>query len=289
MTLAPHLLLWLALAAPSPLPAAAQEHHDRAIVHLDAGDRLAAVDEFERAYAALPDPIAQRAGRGALMGSIRGTLLDLYDATHDPAHLVRLQALQLRHRDELRAALGPDAAPEATSGTQAAIDEVEAELERVQPAPLLPASEPAPAPVPAPAPTLAPPPLHDPAEAAAAAASRRRHRVGSALLGASALPIVATIASVAVYGDRYRTIVKQGELIDKEGGVATDAQLAATLKLHHDGQIARTVAIVSGSLGAALVLAGVAVLAGRRRPASRVAAAPLLAPQAWGLGLHGRF
>lgn len=283
------LMLWLALAASSLslLPPAAQEHHDRAIVHLDAGDRLAAVDEFERAYAALPDPVAQRSERGALMGSIRGTLLDLYDASHDPAHLVRLQALQLRHRDELQAALGPDATPEATSGTQASIDEVEAELQRVQPAPLLPA--PTPATKPEPAPTTTPAPLHGPAEAEANAASRRRRHIGGALLGISALPIVATIASAAVYADRYRAITKQGELIDTEGGVATDRQVATALKYHHDGQIARTVAIVSGSLGAALVIAGVAVLAGGRRQPSRVAAAPLISPQVWGLGLHGRF
>jgi hypothetical protein len=281
------LAIHFGIAAPTELTPTAQEHHDRAIVHLDAGDKPAAIEEFERAYAALPDPVEQRAARGALLGAIRGTLLDLYDESQDPAHLVRLQALLIRHRDELQTALGPAATPEATSGTQKAIDEIEAEMQRVQPAPLLPA--PAPVLVPPPPTAASVPPLHDPREAEEAAATRRRRRVGGALLGASMVPIAATIAGGTVYAARYRAIVKQGERVDKEGGVATDAQVETALKMQREGQAARIVAIVGASLGGALLVAGVAVLATKRRPQPRVGAAPLLSPQVWGLGLHGSF
>jgi len=71
--------------------------------------------------------------------------------------------------------------------------------------------------------------------------------------------------------------------------VATDAQVETALQMQREGQAARVVAIVGASVGAALLVAGVAVLATGKRARPRVSAAPLISPQAWGLGLHGRF
>ena len=70
------LLLFLA-EPPTSLSPEAAEHNTRAMQHYDAGQYAPAVDEFYAAYTAMPDARRDREGRGLLLGSMRGTLLDL--------------------------------------------------------------------------------------------------------------------------------------------------------------------------------------------------------------------
>lgn len=278
-------------AAAPDLPPAAQVHHDQAILYVDADDYLAAAAELELAYAAMPDPVLHRAGRGTIAGTLRGVLMHLYDTTHDPAHLLRLRDLFSRHRDALQAALGPSATPEDTAGTQRELDRLDAELERIQPPPLLGAGTASASPVeatpPPPAPNIVPP-LHPPADAQDTRA-RRRRRVGGALLGSVALPLAAALAGTGVYVDRYRLIAAFDHALDASGQLATDDQRARVAALNHQGVVARGVAIAAGTAAGVLLVTGVAVLATGRRPAKQLGVAPTFTPSSWGLGLRGRF
>lgn len=105
------LVLTLSLAPspePSPLSPEAAEHHRRAMVFYDNGQLAPAFDEFQAAYASMPDARGDRAGREILLGSMRATLLEMHAMNGDAAPLCRLQAVLQAHIDALAAA-HPDA------------------------------------------------------------------------------------------------------------------------------------------------------------------------------------
>ena len=259
---------WLCLGAvgspePSP-PPEVKTYEAAAMVFFDAGDFASAADLFERAYLAMPDPVLYREWRGAMLGSLRGTLLDLYDQTGDVAHLVRIRDLLVRHREALRAALGASAKLEDTARVDAEIDALGRRLAELLP-PLLTR------------------------EAPARAAARGRRRVGAALLGSSAVPLVAAAVALGVHVDRYRRIENLDRELDDAGRPATASELARVDALGRQSVAARGAAIATASIGGVLLVAGVAVLATGRRSSSRVSVAPLLSPRVWGLGFTGRF
>jgi hypothetical protein len=69
--------------------------------HHDDGALALALDEFQAAYDAMPDPRGDREGRELVLGDLHATLLDLHDATAAAAPLCRLADLLLSHADAL--------------------------------------------------------------------------------------------------------------------------------------------------------------------------------------------
>lgn len=205
------------------------------------------------------------------------------------AHLVRIRDLLVRHREALRAALGASAKLEDTARVDAEIDALGRRLAELLP-PLL--TREAPVVESPPAASAAAPevvaPLHTPEDAARAAA-RGRRRVGAALLGSSAVPLVAAAVALGVHVDRYRRIENLDRELDDAGRPATASELARVDALGRQSVAARGAAIATASIGGVLLVAGVAVLATGRRSSSRVSVAPLLSPRVWGLGFTGRF
>lgn len=96
----------------APVPAAlspeAGEHNAKAMQFYDSRQLEPAFEEFQAAYNTMPDPRRDRAGRELLIGSMRATLLDLYDATGEPGPLCRLQAVLQTHMDALTTAFPDD-------------------------------------------------------------------------------------------------------------------------------------------------------------------------------------
>jgi len=287
-------VVWLALAAAnvSPaLPPEAAAHNERGIALVDAGQFEAGIAELERAYAAMPAPLKYRVGRGMVAGSLRSALTRLYQATGAPGHLCRLRRILLGHRSELLAALGASGGPDDFIGTDEAIQEVDAALagrpcEDPGPPPEAPPPEPSPGPPPGPPTRIAPaasepPPLHPPKTASAR--ERRLRGAGAALLGVGGLATIGAVTAAAIYADRYRRL----DALDRE--LDGPAEFAEWERLYHGGWHARTAAIVTGSIAAVLVVAGVAVLAPRPGRAKRASLAPAIGARTWGIHLSGRF
>jgi len=126
------LLLFLG-EPPTSLSPEAAEHNTRAMQYYDAGQYAPAVDEFYAAYKAMPDARRDREGRGLLLGSMRGTLLDLYDQTHEPAPLCRLQSLLKEHVDALTAAYPDDPEMLEIRSARARHEEVTRQLAAIGP------------------------------------------------------------------------------------------------------------------------------------------------------------
>lgn len=78
------LLLTLTLVRPALSPEAT-EHNTSAMRLYDAGQLAPALDEFQAAYASLPDPRLDREGREQLLGSMLATLLAMHAATGEAA------------------------------------------------------------------------------------------------------------------------------------------------------------------------------------------------------------
>lgn len=98
------LVLTLSLAPspePSPLSPEAAEHHRRAMVFYDNGQLAPAFDEFQVAYASMPDARGDRAARFSL-GSMRATLVEMHAMNGDAAPLCRLQTVLQAHIDAWR-------------------------------------------------------------------------------------------------------------------------------------------------------------------------------------------
>ncbi|MBL9101140.1 MAG: hypothetical protein JNL82_09290 [Myxococcales bacterium] len=276
----------LIAAAPSAavgMPQAAREHNNRGAALILVGQYEAGVAELEQAYAALADPLRYRSERGKVLGSLRGALLRRYDATGDPAHLCRLRKILQRHRDELLAALGRAVAADDTAGVDDALRSLDAQLagrtcEEPAPPPFR-ATAPRPPPVVAAA-AVGPPPLR-PADRSEPRA-RRLRRVGGVLLGAGVLAAIGSVVATVIYTSRFRRL----DALDR--WLMSDEEAAEELRRYVAARDARTAAIVTGSAGAALLLAGVTVLAGSSR-ARRVRLVPAGSPSAWGFSLQGRF
>jgi len=68
---------------PSAIPPQARDLNDRAVRLIEQGEYQAAVTPLMQAYAAMPDALGQREGRGKVPGTLRSTLRRLYDTTGD--------------------------------------------------------------------------------------------------------------------------------------------------------------------------------------------------------------
>lgn len=277
-------LFWLALQAPTPPPDLTPEalaHNDRGIALVLAGQLDEGVAELERAYAALPDPLLHRAGRGKILGSLRSALVQHYTSTSDPVHLCRLRDLLQRHRTDLLTALGTAGSLDDVAGTDTVIRDVDAKLagRSCEPPPAPPpTAASAAAPPPAPPRLLAstpPPPLHPPGPP-----PRRPGRLGLVLLGIGGAAMIGSAVAAGFYGDRYRRI----DALDRR--LADPAQLTG---LYAEARHARTAAIVTGSVAGAFILAGVAALVTSSRRAKRVSLTPALTPTTWTLHVRGNF
>ncbi len=286
------------LEPPSTEPSEVRQHIQRGVdLYDNARDFEGAARELERAYALMPDPLLDRNGRSSVLGLLRAVLYDLYEQTDDPGHLVRLRHHLRRHITELRAALGPDAEPDALVGAEQALTKVEVRLAAASAAAAVKDASPAIAAAPpdgpttgapAPAPVMAPPlhPLAAPEE------PRTRHTrvAGAALLGASAAPLLAAAVAAAVYADRYNQIDRLDQEIDHNARPVTDEDFARVRDLERQGRVAGITAITTVALGGVLLVTGAALrVIGRKRSPSRLRATAQLGPQAWSLGVRGSF
>jgi hypothetical protein len=274
-----------ALGPASDLPPEARVHNDRGIVLILAGQHEAAVDELLAAYAAMPDPLRYRAGRGKVIGSLRSAWTHLDATTGDPAHLCRLQSLLLLHLEGLLTALGPAARADDVAGTRAGLQEVRGALDR-RGATCTPPARPRPPPAARPAPAPAPPPvppLHDPAP------DRRGLRIGGGVALGLGLAALATMTFGWVRHAAARADIQTHiDELNDAGRPVTPQEDAEVLARYHDGVRMRTLAAVSGALGGAALIVGAALLgAGRRGRSAR--AAPLFAPHFVGVGLRLAF
>ncbi len=256
-------------AAPrrSDLSPEAAVHNDRAVALLTAGDPAAAVPELLDAYAAMPDPLRWRAGRGKVLGSLRGALRQLYTSTHDPRHLCTLQRLLREHIEGLLLALGDTAGPDAVAGSLARLREVDAELVGHDCA--APAKEVMPVPpvlpvVPAPVVEVEPPP--SPVRAPAATPLRDTGRplriAGGSLLGVGFVGVSGMVLGAIFYADsraHLQAITAVVAAEDREPSATERRDAGAFLR---QGQQLRALTIVSGVIGGVAVIAG-AVLRAR--------------------------
>jgi hypothetical protein len=294
------LLLATALAAGAPadlLPPEARAHHDRAMVLHDAGDRDGALLELEAAYAAMPDPHAHRAGRDLVLGSLRGLLLDLHDATGAPEPLCRLQTRLELHLTELP----PDAATDR-AGTRARLDEVAAQLAAHGPAPCDPDTAPreglavSPGARPAPREGLAPPREARPAASSGATAAASTPDIPPAQLraaGGATLGLGVALFGATVYGivEEARQRGRADAVADAAAGrPLTPGEHAELLDARANARLGRGVAIGSGVASAALIGLGAALLGlAGRADAPRASAAVWATPTAGGLTVRLRF
>lgn len=275
-------MIWLVLAEPSETSAlspVARVHNERGIALYEAGQRDEGIAELERAYAAMPDPLQYRAGRGKVVGSLRSALTRHYEATGAPRHLCRLRGILHRHRTELLAALGANGSPADVAGTDRAIATVDETLAgRPCEAEV---AEPVLMPVVARVVKEAPAPLHPPSEVTRP--ERRLRIAGGVLLGTGvAAGIGAVIAGVICDGRIDRL-----DALDR--WLESPAEVAEMERLAGDARLARTAAVVTGSLGGSLLVAGVAVLVRSRQVARRARVVPAVSANAWGLHIQGRF
>ena len=112
----------------SELTPEARLHNSRGMTALLAHDLETALAELQQAYAALPDPVVHRAGRDLVLSSLRGVHLERYDRSHDRVDLCAARELQRAHVAALRSALGPQAPPDAVSGPQKRLEELDARV-----------------------------------------------------------------------------------------------------------------------------------------------------------------
>jgi hypothetical protein len=279
------MTLWLALEAPAPasnLTPEARAHNERGVALVDAGQLDAGIAELERAYAAMPDPLKHRAGRGIVLGSLRGALRRRYESTGAQVDLCRMRELLWRHRTELLTALGAAGSPRDVAGTDGAVRELDAELGgrpceaplSTQP-PVTPTARP---PEPARVASTRPPPRLEMSPRA-----RRLRGAGWAVLGVGGLAAVGSVTAAAIYGDRYRRL----DDLDRE--LTTSEAVAEKRGLHHEGRVARTSAVVLGVGSGVLLVAGILLLDGAARQPKRVSVTPTVTASLLGIELAGRF
>jgi hypothetical protein len=270
-------------APPSDLTPEAQLHNSRGMTAFLAHDLETALSELQQAYAALPDPVVHRAGRDLVLSSLRGVHLERYDRSHDRVDLCAARELQRAHVAALRAALGPQAPPDAVSGPQKGLAELDARVARDfpdapcdPPAPATRQSAPSPVAI---GPRTTPAPLHPPADAPR---PRRLRAVSGTLLGVAGLAAVGSVVAAAFYGDRYRRLdALERQLMPVPFDDAAD--------LHHQARVARTASIALGVGSGLLLVTGVAVLVSAPRRSRQISLTPSATPTSWGLRLHGRF
>lgn len=286
----------------SVLPPEARAFNERGVALIIAGEHARGVEELERAYALMPDALVYRAGRGKVLGSMRGALNQLYASSGEPRHLCRLRDLQERHLRELRAALGASLKEQDVAGSERVLAETRAALARrgeADPCVQAPAGLPV-APAGAGSPSLgagaelvaAPvmarevvPPLHAPQ---APRAPGRGLQVGGGVGIAVGLAALGAMSyGLVVATDARREIERR--VADEP--MRTDEVNAEIAGLYRRGSDHRTLAVITGVLGGLSVITG-AVLVGRyhrsvRRGLGRVG--PVFGPQYVGMSARFRF
>lgn len=285
----------------SALPPEARAYNERGVALIVAGEQERGVEELERAYALMPDALMYRAGRGKVLGAMRGALNQLYASSGDPRHLCRLRDLQERHLRELRAALGASLKEEDVAGSERVLAETRAALARrgeAEPcAPAAAGSPVAPEPVPpeeripAPVPVVPAsqgmarevvPPLHPPRTGG------RGLQIGGGVGIAVGLAALGAMSyGVVVVTDARREIERR---VANEP-MRTDEVNAEIAGLYRRGSDHRTLAVITGVLGGLSVITG-AVLVGRyhrsvRRGLGRMG--PVFGPQYVGMSARLRF
>lgn len=271
------LALALAQAPAQALPGAAAAHNDRALALYEEGRLDEALAELTAAYAAMPDPRADRAGRDSVLGSIRGVLLELHARTAAPAPLCDLRT---RLRDHLAALADPpeDPRPADLVAIEAHLRDVEARLAAL-PSDTCGAATAAPRPAPPPA----PPPAR-PAERPDEIPPKHLRIAGGVLIG-----LGGALAGVMTYGlvDQSRLQRRAREVDEAAAGRPLTPDEFADLKdLRADAVMRRNLAIGAGAAaGVAVVFGAVLVARGRPARASRLAVAPLWLARGAGLGL----
>ncbi len=258
------ILLPFALLLSPVLSPEAVELNAKAMHFYDAGQLAPAVDHFFAAYQAMPDARRDLAGRQQLIGSMRGTLLDLHDQTGEAAPLCRLQSLLRGHAEALLAAFpeAPDR-PEITHTRYLHLD-VTRQLAALGPdvcAPPPAPPPPAPAivpvaerpepPAPAPAPAPATPPTDDPRP-------RRLQIAGGVILpiGVVALGVLGALAS------RHNQNLARADTLYAELATrtCTDADRTRLHELQTATRHDERLMLALGLTGGALVTAGTALL-----------------------------
>ncbi len=275
-------VITLAVAA-APVPAAlspeAGEHNTKAMHFYDNRQLEPAFEEFQAAYNTMPDPRRDRAGRELLLGSMRATLLDLYDATSEPGPLCRLQAVLQTHVDALTTAFPDDPEMLEIRSARARHQEVTQQLASIgpdacapppPPPPVITASPPTPPP--APASTAVPPPAQ--ARTDHSIPPRQLRIAGGVTFGLAAALLGGMTYGIVVEAQRKA----QANTIDAEAAARplTADEYTKLLDLRGEAMNARYVAIGTG------VAAGVAtglgtmlfVLARRSARTQRLSLAP---------------
>lgn len=311
--LTPVLALTLALptqvyAQDASWPAAATAAHAEASAAYSAGDYSKALTGYQRAYAAMPDPIAQRNGRDAILGSLRSTYARLYEASRDRSQLCAWRATLVGHTEALRSRGASLADTQGLEGLKAQVD---ADVARDFPGdphcvPPTPASAPTASPAPAstspvtPAPTTTPAPTRPPAvmtvphpQPAPASPSDpkapdpRMWRAGGIMLGVGVIGLLGMATGLVVADNREKAILDLDRRIKDSGEPPTQIDIDLADRYRHQATTANTIAIAAGITGGVFVVTGaILMIVGRK---SRRAA---VAPQAggvWGLAIRGQF
>ena len=266
----------------APVPAAlspeAGEHNTKAMQFYDNRQLEPALEEFQAAYDSMPDPRRDRAGRELLLGSMRATLLDLYDATGTPGPLCRLQAVLQTHMDALTTAFPGDPEMLEIRSARARHDEVTQQLAGIGPDACAPSAPPpvaASAPIPPPKRASTPAPRTPaPAPIDRSIPPRQLRIAGGATFALGTGLLVGMTYGVVVEAQRRA----QANTIDAEAAERplTRDEHTKLLALRGDAMNARYLAIgtgvgagVAAGLGAMLF-----VLARRSARAQRLSLAP---------------
>lgn len=293
-----HLLLVLNLvvvAPPKALNAEASEHNTVGMRFYDARQFGPAADEFYAAYQTMPDARRDRAGRALLFGSIRMTLLQLYEQTGEVGPLCRLQAFLQEHIDGLAAAYAGE--PESSELRTARVrhEEVMRQIEGFGAGACEPAPVPAPVVVAAPAATRAAPAAAPAGPSIVNAPTsdkippRHLRIAGGVTFGiAAALLGVMTYGIVTESGQRARVV----EIRDRAPDCPlTQAEVRELQESRENASFGRHIAVGTGIAAAVMTGLGTTlfVLARRADRARRWSAAPWGSPSGAGLMVRVRF
>ncbi|WAS94517.1 hypothetical protein [Nannocystis punicea] len=255
-----------------------------------AQDYAAAYEAYYAAYKAMPDPIRYHRARDWVFGSMRSSLISLYETTGEVKYLCQVRRILLEHLEELMVAFGEDAEIPDVPGIRRRLQQVDEDMRAHVPKAgekecVLPTMARTPAPrqvvirtVPVEVPKLVPAPP-SPRSRGMLVAGATGLAVGSALLGFMTYALVSRRA--AYEGLRELDATAEGPL-DPVMQANADA-------LRRAGQVNYTAAITTGISGGALVLAGIGLVAGSRGRGRRTAAGPVVSSGLTGLVLHTQF
>jgi hypothetical protein len=289
------VFLFLAPAS-SVLSPEAAEYNAKAMQHYDAGQLAPAVNEFYAAYQAMPDPRRDLAGREQLLGSMRATLLELYEQTGDAAPLCRLQSILQGHADALTAAHPDDPNKLEIRSARARHREATQQLAAFGPDACKPPPAPAAAAVPMEPSTPEPPPAAaEPLSAAPPATPTTSTRTTDGIpsrhlkiAGGVTLGLSAALLGVMAYGIAVETRQRTGVAAIK--GNSPDCPLTEAdyndLQTYRENALAgRRIAIGTGIAAGVTAALGTTllVLAQRAGRMKRWSAAPWWAPTGAGL------